>query len=183
MKKENPVPSLYDEAITRVKLLFSRDQNKFPETIKNPQVRAYDYVKIPDLLPSQNTFVLHNKDYLKKRSKESENSLSKKQVSFTGHSNCSLSPRYLMHLLMEMKTIEMKKVKNLHLKEYLIAQRNFRKMGETMNEWMNTYLKDKIKVIPKETPKVKDEIPWEDFVQQKEERQFLITRVIKYLLD
>lgn len=183
MKKENPLPSTYNEAISRVKLLFSRDQKKPSEAIKNNQVREYDHVKIPHLLTSQRSFASHEKNFLKKGEGRAENWLSKKQVSCAQDSSCSLSPRYLMHLLKNAHSAQMKKVKNLHLKEYLIAQRNFQKMGETMNEWMNTYLKDKIKMIPKEVPKAKDETPWEDFVQHKEERQFLITRVIKYLLD
>lgn len=177
MGQKQAVLNATDQAICRVKNLFSRDQKNFIQTLiqKSNQPREYDYVKMPRLLPKQPKIPLKEK---------AGEGLSKKQISCAHHSNCSLSPRYLMHLIMNNTSAPSLKVKNLHLKEYLLAQRNFQKIGKEMHEWVTSYLKDKIKLIPKDNKQQnKDTLPWEDFLKHKEERQFLITRVIKYLLD
>lgn len=175
MKQEQSTLNSSEQAVARVKLLFSRDQKNFLQTnlSKNGQLREYDYVKMPKLLPTKPKISLIQQG----------EGLSKKQISSSTHLSCSLSPRYLMHLLMQMKSVSVRKIHNLHLKEYLLAQRNFQRIGKEMNEWMTSYLKNKIQLISKEKPKNKDETPWEDFVTPKEERQFLINRIIRYLLD
>lgn len=176
MKKDKNIAQAYGQALSRVKHLFSKESKDRPSPRQGGPGRAYDYLKLPRLLAA--------KQKLLNAGKREKQDWSKKHISCTETSHCSLSPKYLMHLLLELKSLEKtRNVKKLYLKEHLLAKRNFQNMGMKMNEWMTSYLSHKIKVIPEEKPKELNEIPWEDYIKQKEERQFLVTRVIKYLLD
>lgn len=175
MKKDkNNLAHTYGQALSRVKHLFSKEPQERPFS-KIRSKRAYDYLKLPRLLSA--------KQKLLSGGKRGQQDWSKKHISCTNTSHCSLSPKYLMHLLLELKSLDKtRNVQKLYLKEHLLAKRNFQNMGLKMNEWMTSYLAHKIKVIPEEKPQELNEIPWEDYIKQNEERQFLVTRVIKYLL-
>lgn len=181
MKKDKNISNAYGAALSRVKHLFSKEPKEQQATMRhapNPSRRAYDYLKLPRLLAAKQGLILSARKGIR------QDWWSKKHISCLGVSHCSLSPKYLMHLLLELKSLEKtRNVKKLYLKEHLLATRNFQNMGKEMNEWMTSYLANKIKIIPEEKPKEANDIPWEEYVRQKEERQFLVTRVIKYLLD
>ncbi|HSX12153.1 MAG TPA: hypothetical protein VLF61_01530 [Rhabdochlamydiaceae bacterium] len=173
MKKDN---KFSNQALARVKQLFTKEPKKAAPNSRffGPE-RAYDYLKLPRMLMG--------KQHLDPAIKGKQE-WSKKQVSCNAISQCSLSPKYLMHLLLELKSLQKnRKVKKLYLKEHLLAKRNFQNMGKEMHEWMASHLSHKVKPISEDKIQEEDEHSWEDYHRHKEERQFLITRVIKYLLD
>ena len=95
---KNDMPDTCGQALSRMKNLFSKEAKDHSSTKIDGSQHAYDYLKLPRILAAKSKLFGGGK-----RGKEE---WSKKHISCTGVSHCSLSPKYLMHLLLELKSLE-----------------------------------------------------------------------------
>ena len=193
-------PSACDLAVKRIKHLFSQGKEHFLYSafLEKHFTHEYDHLKSPRMISSlQKLSAEKQKAKREERKKIHASSKTANKKSFYQHFEssysiaqnhlCSLNQRYPLLLHFD-KGLNQRKIKNLQQKEELIASKNFKKIARQTQDWMYSQFQHQVKVIKEdEEAKSKEEnssqVNWEELVNSKEERQFQINRVIKYLSD
>lgn len=91
---------------------------------------------------------------------------------------CSLSEKTPLFLIDQRKVFLNKQIKDLRVKEQLLAARRLKSIGQHMHAWIQHRLHQQITHQSEQSSKA-----GEGNVLKHEERHFLIDRVIKYLTD
>lgn len=94
------------------------------------------------------------------------------------HLQCSsLASPFLW--LEQMEALQGRKVANVKVKERQIAAKRFKSMGAQLQDWAMRRFRHSIKPIAQKENKNN----WLELKERQEERQFVLTRIIKYLTD
>ena len=77
------------------------------------------------------------------------------------------------------------RVRKWRLKESLLAAQRLKKMNKEQRK--NSVSSHQITILTKKDPQLEEDMQktaaWQAFIQQKEERHFLLTRINKFLID
>jgi hypothetical protein len=191
--------SACDLAVKRIKHLFSRGKEHFLYSafLEKHFVHEYDHLKCPSMITSLQKLSLEKQKAKREERKKihvSSKAMSKKSQngqeafnSIAQNQLCSLNQRYPLLLHYEKKLNE-RKIKSIQVKEWVIASKNFKKIARQTQDWMYAQFQHRVKVIKEDLTNKKANsdnasVPWEDLLKSNEERQFQITRVVKYLSD
>lgn len=200
MQTDTPNSSACDQAVKRIKHLFSRGKQHFLYSAFLGKCFSHecDHLKFPNLVRSLQKFTVEKQKLKKEKRKQFNASPSAMRdrasesqgtafSSIAQNQLCSLNQRHPLLLHFE-KRLNERVIKNIKHKEYVIAVKNFKKIARQTQDWMYGLFNHQVKVIHEETKNKKNEsdqpsIFWEELIKSKEERQFEINRVIKYLSD
>lgn len=89
---------------------------------------------------------------------------------------CSLSEKTPLFLIDQLAAFQNKSIRNIQVKERLLAARRLKAMSQQMHQWVEKRLNHRVSLTKKEAE-------WVPHKTREEERHFLIERVIKYLTD
>ncbi len=90
----------------------------------------------------------------------------------------SHNQNYPLALIEKAEALQSKAVKNLRVKEQLIAARRLKAMGHEIQEWVFAQIQWKARQMEEQRVEENHYYP-----EREEERQFQITRIIPYLSD
>lgn len=99
--------------------------------------------------------------------------LQKNRKSALEQMHCTQNQNYPLFFIEKAESLRMRKVRNVKVKERLIAVRNLKKLSHHMQQWMH----QEVSVLGKNSEE------FHELLQRREERHFQIDRIIRYLSD
>lgn len=103
---------------------------------------------------------------------------SSKARGLVNHLKYSQIAKTPLFLIDQREAFHSKRIKNLQIKEQLLAARTLKSIGRETQDWIEQRFRHRITDKSKENKAIKEEP-----VVQRPDRQFLIERVIRYLTD
>jgi len=173
MKKSENEP---DFAASRIKKIHDREKSSLLKGDEKGKSRAFSFQKRPSYLPKVAPNNLTSSS-CQLKAKSSTNSSNRETATATGA--LSQNQNYPLEFIEKLEALQSKVVKNLRVKEQIIAARRLKAMGSEIQEWMFTRFQWQARQML-ENKQEEDTLP---VPVRQEERQFRITRIIPFLSD
>jgi hypothetical protein len=171
MKKEESEP---DFAASRIKKVHDREKPSLLKGDEKGKSHAFSFQKRPSSLPkvAPNNLPSSSRQLKAKPSTDSSN----KQTAMAAGA-FSQNQNYPLELIDKLEALQSKVVKNLRVKEQIIAARRLKAIGSEIQEWMFTRFQWQARQML-ENKQEEEMLP---VPVRQEERQFRITRIIPFL--
>ncbi|NGX59789.1 MAG: hypothetical protein KR126chlam3_00946 [Chlamydiae bacterium] len=86
---------------------------------------------------------------------------------------CTQNQNYPLFFIEKAEALQMRKVRNVKVKERFIATRSLKKLSHSMQQWMHK----EVSILGENSEE------FYELIQRREERHFQIDRIIRYLSD
>ncbi|NGX46165.1 MAG: hypothetical protein K940chlam2_01350 [Chlamydiae bacterium] len=171
MKKTESEP---DFAASRVKKILDREKGSLSNEGIKEKDHTFSFQKRPGSLPGMAlpTLPTSSRQLSAKRKGASQKETTMAAGALSQNQN------YPLDLIEKLEALQSRAVKNLHVKEQIIAARRLKALGSEIQGWMFARFQWKARQMQEKEEEIPSHIP-----ERQEERQFQITRIIPYLSD
>jgi len=164
-----------DFATSRVKKVLNREKKALSHELEKEKEHHFSFEKRPALFPEVTPPQPQSSS--RQISAKSAEKTSPKQTTMAATA-LSHNQNYPLALIEKAEALQSKAVKNLRVKEQLIAARRLKAMGHEIQEWVFAQIQWKARQMEEQRVEENHYYP-----EREEERQFQITRIIPYLSD
>lgn len=171
MRNSEPEP---DSAASRVKKVLDREKGSLSHEATKEKDHSFSFQKRPGSLPGMAPPTLPTSS--RQLSAKLKGASQKETTMAAGA--LSQNQNYPLALIEKLEALQSRAVKNLHVKEQIIAARRLKELGSEIQEWVATQIQWKARQMQEKEEEIPSHIP-----ERQEERQFQITRIIPYLSD